>query len=249
MKHLLWVLRVASLLTLAPIVVAGSLWSELKGGILNCPFPLPFIMCNACPIFCHFGLIRTELFYGILGGNFLLGRVFCGFFCPGGAAQDSLFKLPLKKFTPPPILDEGLKYLKYFLSFFIVLLVLEATQIWRGIPFISGLWSTLIGYAPLVGNALIALIAFSLLLSIFLRRPFCRYLCPLGAWISPFNKYSLINLDYDQNKCLHCHQCFQECSGKTKPTSGGWDSTECLRCLNCYTGCKNRCFSFKLKGG
>jgi len=249
MSRLFLAIRIVALLTLGPVVIAGSFWPpELKGALLNCPFPLPFVMCQACPVFCTFGAIRTGLFWGILGTNFLLGRVFCGFCCPGGAAQDLLYKLPVKKFSPSPGLDRWLKRLKYFLALVIILLVLEATGIWQRIPFATNLWFWLIGHASAFRNGLIALVALSLLLSVFLSRDWCRYLCPLGAWISPFNKYSVVEVAFDFDKCLRCEQCSQKCSSGIQSASERGNSAECLRCFECYTGCQVGAVNFRLKG-
>ncbi|HIE17124.1 MAG TPA: 4Fe-4S binding protein [Dehalococcoidia bacterium] len=246
MRHVLLALKVISLLTLGPIIVLGSLRLEITGGILGCPFPLPFIMCNSCPVFCTFGIIRTGLFYGILGGSILAGRVFCGSFCPGGAIQDLLFKLPVKKLSLPLSLDRASRYLKYFLAVVVVLLVLQATGLWQSIPLIGSLWLWLIGYAAQINSALIALIITSLALSIFLSRAFCRYLCPLGAWISPFNRNCLLMLQHNTGNCIQCQECSRKCPVGALIAPVGWDSTECLRCLECYAACKTGGYSLKL---
>lgn len=247
MKHLFLAIRIASLLTLGSIVVTGSLWSGLTGGIVKCPFPLPFIMCNMCPVHCTVGSIRTGLFYSILGMSILFGKAWCGFICPGGAAQDMLFKLPVRKLYRASGPYKWLEWLKYFLAVLVILLILEATQLWQGIPVISGMWFWMLKYSPQIGNVLIALVAVSLVLSIFLARAWCRYLCPLGAWLFPFNRYSLIELDYDADKCVQCGECSRRCpTGIRQQDSGAWDSAECLRCLECYIGCKNKALKFKI---
>jgi polyferredoxin len=246
LKNLLLALKIASLLTLGPVTFIGSLGFELKGAIWNCPFPLPFIMCNYCPIFCTFGSFRTGLFYGILGGNLFMGRMFCGLWCPGGAAQDLLFKLPVKKFTPFSSIDSKLKWLKYGIAFIVILLVLETNNLWRGLPLAEEIWLFLTQYNAEVRIGLISTIALSLLLSPFISRTWCRYICPLGGWIAPFNKYSLVGIKYTPEKCTACHSCSRRCSGGAYPLKEGWKSAECLRCLECYMGCHNHAFKFKL---
>lgn len=246
LKQVFLALRIGSLLALGPIALTGSLWTGFRGGLLFCPFPLPFLACGFCPIFCTFGSIRTGLFFGILGLSVLSGRTFCGLFCPGGAAQDVLFKLPVRKLALSPRVDQWLRVLKYLAALFVVLLILEAAQVWPGIPLLGDGWFWLLGHPSLVSYVLIALFGGLLLLSIFLSRAWCRYLCPLGAWLSPFNHYSLIELTHDEERCQECGRCSKECSAGLRPAQEGGRSAECLRCLTCYAECDDRAFAFKV---
>ena len=219
------------------------------GGLWNCLFPLPFIMCNFCPLYCAFGQIRSWLFLGILGSNFLIGRAFCGFFCPGGVIQDLLFKIPLKKITIPQRLDLQLRYLKYGFGILMIALIIEATKLWRGLPLMEQFWSFLIRYIDEVRILLIGGIIFFLILAIFIGRSWCRYFCPLGAWLSVFNKYSLFVRRGNPERCTGCSLCNRRCSALQNPlgSQSVWSSLECVRCLQCYSGCKEKVFDIQLR--
>ena len=41
-----------------------------------------------------------------------------------------------------------------------------------------------------------------ILLSVMIYRPFCKYLCPLGAFYAPLNKISVLQLNVNKNKCV-----------------------------------------------
>ena len=47
----------------------------------------------------------------------------------------------------------------------------------------------------------------TIVLSILIYRPFCKYICPLGAFYSIFNKVSLFRYRIDGDKCVHCGKC------------------------------------------
>ncbi len=244
------VTKIIALLTIGPIAVIGNLGIKVTGGFWNCPFPLPFIMCNVCPIFCTFGQIRSWLFLGIVGTNFLMGRVFCGFFCPGGIIQDLLFRVPLRKITIPPRTDSMLRYIKYGVAILVIGLVIHATNLWVGLPLSGKLWSFLVTYRDEVRIALISTATIMLVLALFVGRSWCRYLCPFGGWISVFNKYSLLKRRRNPGTCVSCHLCRRRCSGGLNPMGSQrtWRSLECVRCLQCYTACQANVFKLHWRG-
>ena len=75
-----------------------------------------------------------------------------------------------------------------------------------------------------------------LLLSVLICRPFCKYLCPLGAIYSLFNPISVLVYRIDPNKCTHCGACVKSCPMQVnvspKPNDG-----ECIRCGRCKKIC------------
>lgn len=176
------------------------------------------------------------------------GRVFCGVFCPGGSLQDLLFKIPIRKIRLPQNLDSRLRHLKYFFTILVIFLIIEATRLWTGLPLISDFWSFLIIHTKRLRIILIASAVIFLGLAPFIGRSWCRYFCPLGTWISVFNKYSLLERTDNPDKCLACHLCHQRCSAGLNPLSGSWRSLECVRCLQCYSECRAKVFEFQLGG-
>ena len=50
-----------------------------------------------------------------------------------------------------------------------------------------------------------------IILSILFYRPFCKWICPLGAFYAWFNRISLLQLQVDQSKCISCGKCGRVC--------------------------------------
>src|SRR5574344_700259 len=69
--------------------------------------------------------------------------------------------------------------------------------------------------------------------SVFMFRPFCRFMCPLGAVYSFFNKIALFGIKVDQKKCTHCGACTSSCQMDTIEVN----DRECIRCGECKEKC------------
>ena len=76
----------------------------------------------------------------------------------------------------------------------------------------------------------------TVLLSILIYRPFCKYLCPLGAFYSVFNKVSVFRYRIDREKCVHCGKCASACQMGVNPVENP-NSSECIRCGRCRQAC------------
>ena len=184
----------------------------------------------------------------------LFGRLVCGWLCPFGLVQDLLYKIPfVKKLRRLPG-DRWLKYLKYvILAGFVIVLPLTVLDIvGQGQPWFckyicpSG---TLFAGIPLIASnpplraALgwlftwkAAILAALLLLSLLVYRPFCRYLCPLGAIYGLFNPAALYRFRIDREKCTGCGACQKACKLDI-PIHRTPNSPECIRCGDCRRAC------------
>jgi len=80
-------------------------------------------------------------------------------------------------------------------------------------------------------------------------RFWCRFLCPLGALLGVFSRFTLLTLEKDETKCTHCGACVSACQGAASPEPGQpWQNAECLLCFNCTNACKENALAFRFKG-
>ena len=202
---------------------------------------------------------RTNKFPAYVLGFLLLfgalfGRLVCGWLCPFGLVQDLLHKIPFPKKLRRLPGDRVLKWLKYFIlvGFVIVLPLTILDIVGQGQPWFceyicpSG---TLFAGIPLIASnpplraALgwlftwkAAILVVLLVLSVIVYRPFCRYLCPLGAIYGLFNPFALYRFHIDEDKCTKCGACQHACKLDI-PVWQKPNSAECIRCSDCRRAC------------
>mgnify|MGYP000031908263 FL=1 len=82
------------------------------------------------------------------------------------------------------------------------------------------------------------------ILSVLFYRPFCKWLCPLGAFYALFNRVSLTGMQVDQHKCVHCGRCEKACKMDVDVTKAP-DHPECIRCGMCVKACPTGAVSFR----
>ncbi|QDX82169.1 4Fe-4S binding protein [Denitratisoma sp. DHT3] len=170
---------------------------------------------------------------------FFWGRgLFCGWLCPFGSLSEMLFKvagrLGLKRFQThlPMWLHDRLKWVKYGVFWGLL-----------GVSFFSmGLAEMLAEVEPFKTTFLVGLLnrswpytlfAASLLgISIFIERPFCKYLCPLGAALALPTTFRWFGLKRKQ-ECGPCAACAVGCGSLAIDGSGRIDQRECMLCLDC----------------
>lgn len=196
-----------------------------------------------------FYVLGTLMLFGLL-----LGRLVCGFLCPFGLLQDLLHKIPGKKLRVPKKIDKPLRYLKYvILVVFVMLLPVVATNqfgiappyfckyicpagtLGGGIP-LTLMDSRLRGLTGAIFNWKVFVLVLVIVGSVFISRFFCRYLCPLGAFYSLFNRFALYQMSLDKAKCVNCKKCEQVCPMVVEVTKN-INSPECIRCGKCKAAC------------
>ncbi len=197
-----------------------------------------------------FYVVGILMLFGIV-----LGRLICGFLCLFGFIQDLLYKIPTPKFKIPKGIDRPLRWLKYVILFVavIALPILLTNQFGIASPYFCQ-WicpaGTLEGGIPLVlkneslRNMLgflwgwkMGLLIFIVIASIFTYRPFCKYICPLGAIYSLFNGFSFYRMDVDKSRCNGCMACEKKCKMNVEIMKN-INSPECIRCGECKKACK-----------
>lgn len=252
-----------------PNFVDGSLYKGAGKSVcvpgLNC-YSCP-AATGACPIGAFQSVVGNSKFsfsYYVTGTlillGVLLGRFICGFLCPFGWFQDLLHKIPSKKISTTKL--KPLRLLKYAVLLFSVVLLpaLLVNDVGLGEPIFCKYicpQGVLEGAIPLsiVDSGIRAtlgllfawkftILVVLFLLSVFIYRPFCKWICPLGAIYGLMNRVSMTQMNVDKNKCVSCGKCARACKMDVDVTKTP-NHFECIRCGMCVTACPTDAVSIR----
>ena len=182
----------------------------------------------------------------IVGVSVALKKAFCSWLCPVGTLSESLWMLGKKifkrDFTTPRWLDYPLRSLKYLLLFFF------ANSIWQmDVPslesFIYSPYNKVadikmyLFFANMTSFALWTIIAL-MVLSVFVKNFWCRFLCPYGALLGIVGWLSPLKITRNKSTCIDCELCTKACPSNIKVHKAGrvW-SDECMSCMLCVQAC------------
>lgn len=227
--------------------------------VLNC-YACPLAQ-GACPIgtIQHFLVIGAIPLFaiGVVGlFGIAAGRFYCGHLCPFGFFQDLLGRITKHKVRIPRVFEYG----KYAVLVIMVLalppLVKEpffctlcpAGSLEAGIPIVAKEWMTTT-FGPAdpfgIGSGILSMVGWwfwfkigilttLIAMSVFVKRPFCRTACPLGAILGLFNRISLfIHPPKDKLESEKPRYFLKNCPVHiSRP--GDVDSPSCVKCRECY---------------
>jgi polyferredoxin len=234
---------------LKAVCVPGLNCYACPGAVGSCPIGAVQAVAGSAYYNIPFYLIG---FFLLVGGA--LGRFVCGFLCPFGLVQEALHRIPFVKKIGTFPADRHLRYIKYVvLAVLVVLLPMTVVNAAGGGEPWFCTWlcpaGTLEGGIPLLAASPVlrgaagalfawkaAVLAATILFSIMMYRPFCRYLCPLGAIYALFNKYALLRYAVDESACTGCGDCARACPMHLDPKADP-NHAECVRCGRCKTCC------------
>lgn len=170
---------------------------------------------------------------------FVWGRgLFCGWLCPFGSLSEMIYKvsraigLQRFQFALPMKWHNRLKWVKYGVFFGLLAVSMFSIGLAEKLAevepfkttFLVGLfnrsWPYTLFAAGLLG------------LSIFIERPFCKYLCPLGAALAMPSTFRWFGLRRKQ-ECDSCKACAKGCGSLAIDDKGRIDHRECMLCLDC----------------
>jgi len=188
----------------------------------------------------------------------LVGRgFFCGWLCPLGSLQEMVHAVgravidrvpPLRRLRRRRSLNAGTQRWQHIdrvlrwgrwlvLAWAIIGAAVTGTMVFR----VADPWIALLMVAQFEVSLAFAVLVATLVLALFVERPFCRYACPLGAIQSLAGKLSPIAVERDASACLGCDLCNQACpmaipvNTRTRVTDGS-----CIGCLECVGACPSQ---------
>lgn len=181
------------------------------------------------------------------------GRAFCGHICPMGAVQDFFHwiynRLGGKKIRIPAQIDSKLRWIKYaiFAGFFSASLWMGTCIFKKVDPFSAMndfLSAGIVSRLPYAFVALFLTIIFAALFD----RAFCKYFCPMGPILAPFNRLSAVTIEKSKSACNSCGACSRACPMNIDVASlDSPQNAECISCDACVSACKNSALHMKLR--
>lgn len=240
------------------VCVPGLNCYSCPGAVASCPIGALQALLNQRGFQVPFAALGFLFLFGSL-----LGRFVCGWLCPFGLVQDLLHKLPIFKKRKRLPGHRVLKYGKY--AVLVLLVCAGSLFLWGGFAKVPAFCKylcpsgTLLGALPLMGanealrgqagglffwklGVLLAIV----LLSVKVYRPFCQYLCPLGAVYGWFNRFSLVQIHWEAEGCTRCGACERACPVALSVQEIS-RSPECIRCGKCADACPENCLRFSGK--
>lgn len=168
---------------------------------------------------------------------FFYGKIFCGWVCPKGSIQEFLYQKKLR-FNVPAKVDTYLRKLKYVMLVLIVVLPL----FFHYKPFNPNIAPFAALFNLGGGTIAVGLLGITLTASIFIYRPFCRYICPVGALLAimsylNWTKFRVTDCTHCQLACKQCEMGALRCPTKSGEHNFSIDKGECIMCGECRENC------------
>lgn len=226
-----------------------------RGGAIDsfCPFggvETLFVYITTGQTLQTTSLMNFSVLLAVMGLTLVAGRAFCGWMCPLGTLQDALARLArrltgeqkhvlgkrgkhLFPMTIPVQVDRWLNSIKYVILIAVVIFSMQSVY-----PPLHDMCVVRAIFSFHLPTTVLWVVTVAFVLSsMFAKRLFCRYLCPMGALMAVFNKISIIRLKVNQEKCNQCSRCDVECPMDIPAVSQNIRSVECVRCLACVDTC------------
>ena len=254
--RLKWVLGILFFTILSGFLVRNTKTRNLRGFFLIASIVILGFYRGACP--CPISSVQN-LFLALMGVpinwetlvwflalipiTYIFGRVWCGWICHLGALQELIY-LPTKIKVLQS--EKAQKIMRIMRIFFLILLIIQLF-ITKDIAYIKidpfkvafNLFST-----NTTGWVLLAL---TLITSVFIYRPFCKTVCPIGlilGWVSKIPKASVIGINDNCSACKICNNTCKINAITRDEKVSVLENQECIACGECLTDCRKDALNF-----
>ena len=264
-EALLEALRQPYIIVLLALMIAGT-FALAQGYRRARPFAMLFSLgflgfyIGGCP--CPVGALQNAFiwlgdvtghmivyvqFAAVVLAALIVGRVFCGWACPMGATQYFLYRKEsgkkVRRFEISRERHNVLRWVKYGVLVVLIGLVLLTRQpVFEDIDPFKALFNLDFSLGVPLLFLVVVLVA-----SIVIGFPWCKYACPLGAFLGLFQRFSIFKIRFS-DACTRCGICHTvACDymaiepGNPCPTV---NQMECVRCGECLSRCPCNAISF-----
>ena len=185
------------------------------------------------------------------------GPVICSWVCPLGTIQEWIGKLGRRLFKKrynhviPAKLDKVLRFTRYILMVMVIVnTAISGKLMFQNIdPYYAlfNFWTNEVAIGAYI------ILGVTLLLSLVMERPWCKYACPYGAFLGLTNLFRLIPIRRNKTTCISCSACDKACPMNiTVSTTGAVRDHQCISCMKCTSeaACPMKdTVAFTTKGG
>ena len=243
------VIQIFFFLLIALIAINHNL-AENGGGI-------PFLSSASLHAICPFGGIVTIYQY-ITTGTFVkkihessmilmssiivlaifFGPILCGWICPLGTIQEwfgkigkRIFKRRFNHFIPYKY-DKYLRFTRYGVLIWAVYMTsISGTLIFAEIDPYYALFNFWTGEVAIGG---LIVLSITLISSLFVERPWCKYACPMGAFLGISNLFRIFKIRRESSNCISCGACDRACPMNIEvSTKEVVTNHQCISCMKC----------------
>lgn len=180
--------------------------------------------------------------------SLLLRRSFCSWICPIGTIEELLWKngfsLFKKNFRINYWLDVALRSIKYVLLAFFIFFIFIKMHPSQISSFIDSDYNKIADVRMLdfflnLSGFSLWFIIITLIVSLLVKNPFCRFLCPYGALLGLFALFSPLKVTRKKDVCISCGVCNQFCPSSIPVMAlERVHSPECIGCWRCISHCR-----------
>lgn len=231
----LFLAKIRRAIQLAMLAVLGQ-WSFY--GIFRCPFLVPFVNCQSCPVITCWGRI-TSYFWGfwlfLPLSVILFGRAFCGWLCPGGFVNQMIGRISFSKMR---VRNRFLKFapMGMIISIMVVLILCLGINNPRSmVPIrIGEFWNSIrlsFEHASLFWLIRTYVVLGLVAAGLFIANLWCRFICPTGGLLELFKGMAFFRV-FKTSACNDCDACLRICEMGTRP-----DEVNCTNCGDCLKTC------------
>lgn len=168
----------------------------------------------------------------------LFGPVFCGWLCPLGSIQEwvgklgkRIFKKKFNRFIPYKV-DRYLRFARYLvLALVLYKMAVTAKLLFQDVDPYYAMFNFFTGEVTI---AALSILVVTLILSLFIERPWCKYACPYGALLGLSNLFRIFKIRRISSTCVNCGACDRACPMNIKISDcHAVRNHQCISCLKC----------------
>lgn len=195
-----------------------------------------------------------------LCATFFMGRIYCSTVCPIGTLSDIFMRIrrELGKLFPKRLrlqfrFKEANRIRYHIMAAYFICLVIgivavpfvmEPWNIVRNIAStfdpdaVATTWSVLgagMAVGIVAGGVMVLLVA---VWGFIGGRDYCNLICPVGQAMALIDRFALLHIEFDPDRCISCLQCEEVCrSSCIKVSQRRVDNSRCVKCLDCIARC------------